>query len=72
MSRGESRITDQTLGDILIEKANEGVEVFIMIWQEMSTKYYLPSVMGTHCQETYDFFIGTGVNCVLAPRYVLM
>ena len=68
MSRGESRVTDKTLGDILIEKANEGVGVFIMIWQEMAGKFGLPGIMGTHDKETNNFFSGTEVNCVLAPR----
>ena len=35
--RGPDRaISDKCLGDILIEKANAGVKVFVMVWSELT------------------------------------
>ena len=59
----------ETLGEILKRKADEGVRVLIMVWNEaLSTDVYTPGVMGTHDEETRIFFDGSEVEVVLAPR----
>ncbi|KAG7177060.1 phospholipase D alpha 1-like isoform X3 [Homarus americanus] len=59
----------ENLGDILKRKADEGVRVLVMVWNEaMSTDIYTPGVMGTHDEETRIFFEGTEVEVFLAPR----
>ena len=36
--RGPDRaISEQCLGDILVEKANSGVKVFVMVWSELTS-----------------------------------
>ena len=62
--RGDDLAKDQrTLGEILVDKANQGVKVFVMVWSEKVT-----GVMGTHDMETFNFFKKTRVTCALAPR----
>ncbi|XP_064116971.1 uncharacterized protein LOC135222709 isoform X2 [Macrobrachium nipponense] len=59
----------ENLGDILKRKAEQGVRVMVMVWNEaMSTDIYTPGIMGTHDEETRIFFEGTEVEVFLAPR----
>ncbi|KAL7645158.1 UNVERIFIED_CONTAM: hypothetical protein RMT77_003536 [Armadillidium vulgare] len=59
----------ETLGELLVRKAGDGVRVLIMVWNEaLSTDIYTPGVMGTHDEETRIYFEGTGVEVLLAPR----
>ncbi|XP_045620568.1 uncharacterized protein [Procambarus clarkii] len=59
----------ESLGDILKRKADEGVRVLLMVWNEaMSTDLYTPGIMGTHDEDTRIFFEGTEVEVFLAPR----
>lgn len=59
----------ETVGELLIRKANEGVRVLVMVWNEaLSTEIYTPGVMGTHDEETRIYFEGTSVEVLLAPR----
>ena len=61
----------RTLGEILKEKANQGVKVYVMIWSEKTSNAVKEfGVMGTHDMTTYNFFKPTLVKCALAPRYV--
>ena len=69
--RGEDSIDTRNLGNILEAKANEGVKVFIIIWDEVTSNSQLGinfQLMGTHDQETFERFQGTKVKCVLAAR----
>jgi len=69
--RGKNRaIDDRTLGDILIEKANQGVQVYVMVWSEKTSGNIVgeKGFMGTHDMETYNRFKNTRVHCCLAPR----
>ncbi|KAK7078978.1 hypothetical protein SK128_002386 [Halocaridina rubra] len=60
---------NENLGDILKRKADEGVRVMVMVWNEaLSTDIYTPGIMGTHDEETRIFFEGTEVEVFLAPR----
>ena len=60
----------QTLGDILVQKADVGVAVYVMVWSEKTSGDVIgeKGVMGTHDMETFNFFKSTKVHCALAPR----
>ena len=60
----------QTLGDILVQKADAGVAVYVMVWSEKTSGDVIgeKGVMGTHDMETFNFFKSTKVHCALAPR----
>ncbi|XP_047319608.1 phospholipase D alpha 1-like [Impatiens glandulifera] len=59
-----------TLGELLIKKANEGVRVAMLVWDDRTSVdvFKKDGLMNTHDQETADFFRGTNVNCFLCPR----
>ena len=59
-----------TLGQLLIEKANQGAAVYVMVWSEKTSGDVIgeKGVMGTHDMETFNFFKSTKVCCALAPR----
>eukprot|EP01134_Creolimax_fragrantissima_P001672 CFRG1672T1 len=59
-----------TLGELLLKKADEGVEVVIMVWDEALSISYMndDGLMGTHDEELYRYFEGTKVNCMKLPR----
>jgi hypothetical protein len=46
------------------------LQVLMLVWDDKSNNYPLPiaGVMGTHDNETYAYFKGTKVECVLCPR----
>lgn len=58
------------LGDLLKEKAEEGVTVLMLVWDDRTSVNELnrDGMMGTHDQETENFFRNTKVRCVLCPR----
>eukprot|EP00775_Hariotina_reticulata_P006308 gene6308-6543_t len=61
--------TSPTLGDLLIAKAKMGVNVLLLVWDDTTNNLGLHAgLMGTHDQETLNFFKDTGVTCVLCPR----
>lgn len=59
------------IGELLKTKADEGLTVNVMVWDDMSSSgvvpFILPGMMGTHDQETLAYFRNTNVNCKLAP-----
>lgn len=59
-----------TLGELLIRKANEGVRVLMLVWDDRTSVELLKrdGLMTNHDQETADFFKDTNVKCVLCPR----
>jgi phospholipase D1/2 len=59
-----------TLGELLKKKADEGVRVNLLVWDDKTSVEYIhkDGVMGTNDQETLDFFANTKVNCLLCPR----
>lgn len=61
---------ERNLGDILIKKADEGVSVHVMIWNDNTSGDMIgkDGFMGTHDMETFYVFNGTNVHCALAPR----
>ena len=71
--RGEDLAVDQrTLGEILVDKSNQGVNVYIMIWTDPSSGALLgeAGVAGTNDEATYNFFKRTKVHCAKVPREV--
>ncbi len=56
------------VGELLKRKAEEGVKVLLMVWNEKLSTERSPGLMGTHDEETRLFFNGTGVKCVLVSR----
>ena len=69
--RGAKKDVDsRSLGEILIDKANKGVNVCVMIWDERSSNRVFgeTGIMGNNDEATFKFFKPTKVNCVLTPR----
>ncbi|KAL7150893.1 hypothetical protein ABFS83_05G144800 [Erythranthe nasuta] len=61
---------ETTLGELLKKKANEGVNVLVLVWDDRTSVKELKrdGLMATHDQETRDYFQNTNVRCVLCPR----
>ncbi|MED6193557.1 Phospholipase D [Stylosanthes scabra] len=61
---------DMTLGQLLKKKANDGVKVVLLLWQDGIPLLfgYRITIMGTHDKETESYFKNTNVHCVLCPR----
>ncbi|KAL7189736.1 hypothetical protein ACSBR1_039390 [Camellia fascicularis] len=61
---------DITLGELLKKKANEGVRVLMLVWDDRTSVKLLKKdgLMATHDEETGEFFHGTEVHCCLCPR----
>jgi len=50
------------LGDLLLKKSEEGVVVNLMQWDDYSSNFAFPGMMGTYDEKTREFFQGTNVN----------
>ncbi|XP_057768087.1 phospholipase D alpha 1-like [Salvia miltiorrhiza] len=61
---------DATLGKLLIKKADEGVRVLMLVWDDRTSVgiFKTDGLMVTHDEETFNYFNGTKVNCVLCGR----
>ncbi|TYG60025.1 hypothetical protein ES288_D07G034400v1 [Gossypium darwinii] len=61
---------DLTLGELLKEKAKQGVTVLMLVWDDRTSVKELKKdgLMATHDEETANVFKGTNVHCVLCPR----
>lgn len=61
---------DMTLGELLKKKANQGVRVLMLVWDDRTSIKGLKEdgLMATHDEETATYFEGTEVHCVLCPR----
>ncbi|XP_061341037.1 phospholipase D alpha 1-like [Gastrolobium bilobum] len=59
-----------TLGELLKMKADEGVKVLMLVWDDRTSvpEFNKDGLMATHDQETADYFKNTNVHCVLCPR----
>lgn len=62
--------TSITLGEMLKTKANEGVNVLMLVWDDRTSVPALKrdGLMATHDQEIANYFRDTKVHCVLCPR----
>lgn len=61
---------DVTLGELLKQKASEGVRVLMLVWDDRTSVDLLKKdgLMATHDEETEQYFQGSEVHCVLCPR----
>jgi len=69
--RGEEAANygDTNVGELLKRKASEGVRVLVMTWNEKSNDGGLmEGMMGTHDEDTNEYFAGTDVICTNVPR----
>ncbi|KAF5456726.1 hypothetical protein F2P56_026173 [Juglans regia] len=59
-----------TLGDLLKKKADEGVMVLMLVWDDRTSVEELKKdgLMATHDQETKEYFRNTKVHYFLCPR----
>jgi phospholipase D1/2 len=58
-----------TLGELLKRKADQGVRVNVMVWDDRSSFWLRQvGVMTTHDEETALYFKNSNVNCFLCPR----
>ncbi|KAF3788203.1 Phospholipase D alpha 1 [Nymphaea thermarum] len=59
-----------TLGELLKRKAEEGVRVLMLVWDDRTSVGLLKKdgLMATHDQETENYFRNSEVHCVLCPR----
>ena len=53
---------------MLKAKAEAGVKVLMMVWDEKTSNDALPGLLGTHDEDTRDFFKDTNVKCVMVGR----
>ena len=59
----------RTLGELLSQKAKEGLYVRLLLWDELtSNDLKKTGAMSTEDEETFNFFKGTGVLVNLVPR----
>ncbi|CAK0785144.1 hypothetical protein CVIRNUC_008350 [Coccomyxa viridis] len=60
-----------TLGELLVQKANEGVKVLLLVWDD-ATSVNNPLLKGglmmTHDEETREYFANTKVVAAIVPR----
>ncbi|XP_076884478.1 phospholipase D alpha 1-like isoform X2 [Bidens hawaiensis] len=61
---------DVMLGELLKRKADEGVRVAMLVWDDRTSVDALKKdgLMATHDEETQNFFENTDVHCILCPR----
>ncbi|PIN09998.1 Phospholipase D1 [Handroanthus impetiginosus] len=61
---------DMTLGELLKKKAEEGVRVLMLVWDDRTSVKLLTKdgLMATHDEDTGSYFHNTQVHCVLCPR----
>lgn len=57
-----------SLGDMLKQKADEGVKVCVLAWDELASNMFSKGLMGTHDEELVDYFEDSAVTVVKVPR----
>ncbi|XP_041016446.1 phospholipase D alpha 1-like [Juglans microcarpa x Juglans regia] len=69
-SRRPKQDDNLKLGDLLKKKADEGVMVLMLVWDDRTFVKELKKegLMATHNQETEEYFRNTKVHCFLCPR----
>jgi phospholipase D1/2 len=55
------------IGEVLKQKADEGVTVNLLVWDDATSNIAMPGMMGTHDEVARRFFAKTKVNLRLAP-----
>ncbi|XP_042879391.1 phospholipase D gamma 1-like [Penaeus japonicus] len=62
------RDKEETLGELLKQRAAEGVQVLLLIWDEKFSSVLCAGLMGTHDQATETYFEGSGVHVAMVRR----
>lgn len=57
-----------TIGEMLLQKAEEGLQVVIMVWDDNTSTSYKAGVMGTHDEELVQYFKDSKVTAVKVSR----
>lgn len=57
-----------TLGEMLKQKAEEGVCVCVMVWDELASNMFSSGLMGTHDEEVVSYFRRSKVNAIKVSR----
>lgn len=57
-----------TLGEMLIQKAEEGVRVCVMVWDELASGRFFKGIMGTHDEEVVSYFRKSKVHAIKVGR----
>jgi len=58
-------------GELLKERADDGVKVLILVWNEVTSTPLTAGLMGTHDQETLQYFAGSRV-CLIHSTILLL
>ncbi|KAG6545000.1 hypothetical protein Mapa_013692 [Marchantia paleacea] len=64
----------ETLGELLIRRAQEGIRVLVMVWDDKTSnlhamlKSFREGIMHTHDEDTEKYFTNTDVACLKCPR----
>lgn len=59
---------NMTLGEMLKKKAEDGVTVCVMVWDEIASNMLHKGLMGTHDEEVVAYFKGSKVRAIKVPR----
>lgn len=59
---------DKTLGEMLKKKAEDGVTVCVMVWDEVASNMFHKGLMGTHDEEVVSYFRGSKVKAIKVSR----
>lgn len=66
----EDAIAQSKVGELLKGKAEEGLSVIVVVWDERTSNAIIPGgFMGTHDEETFTYFADTNVQCFKHPRH---
>ncbi len=57
-----------TLGEILKQKAEEGIVVCILVWDELASTMFSAGLMGTHDEDLVKYFADSKVSCRKVSR----
>ncbi|KAK9716501.1 hypothetical protein RND81_06G237800 [Saponaria officinalis] len=70
--RDAKNASEITLGALLKSKAQEGVRVLLLVWDDPTSKricrFSTEGLLGTDDEVTYKFFKGSSVHVILCPR----
>lgn len=71
-TKADDQGSSPTLGELLKSKADQGVRVCIMVWDDKTSLnnplIKTSGMMATHDEETWRYFLGSGVHCKKVPR----
>ncbi|XP_021855176.2 phospholipase D beta 1-like isoform X1 [Spinacia oleracea] len=70
--RDDPNVSNVTLGELLKGKAQEGVRVLLLVWDDPTSRKFFhrttEGMLATDDEVTYKYFKGSSVHVVLCPR----